>query len=436
MATSNLSEEGKRHEAGAAWGLGKQLGAVIRMSADSFDTENQPVGMMTYSHDGFGMGHLRRNTTIAVRFLRDVPGSNVLMLIGCPSGAISHLPEGLDFIKIPSIIKVDTGVWHPRTLRIGLRKIKAIRSAMIQKGAELFQPDLFLVDHTPTGVKGELLPTLQILKELKEPPAIVLGIRDILDFPRVIRAVWQKEGFYEVIDKYFDAVFIYGRREVFDTASQYGLDSEVEGKIRYCGYLCSEEPIRPREQMRDELEIAKDKLVLVTAGGGYDAYPMMSACVDAFRHLGADLPFDAIVITGPLMRREHQAALRKQAQDLDIRILTFVEDSLSYLNAADLIVTMGGYNSLSEALHLNKKALVIPRSGPSAEQEMRAKLFAERGLVDVIYNSEMAPQKLAKRVMADLERNDFPLRDDAICSDGTRQAVGMLVGLLRQAIPR
>ncbi len=384
LATSNVSEEGKRHEAGAGWGLEKLRGEVIRMGADSLDKENEPVGMMTYSHDGFGMGHLRRNTTIASRFLREVPGSNVLMLIGCPSGAVSHLPQGLDFIKIPSIIKVDTGVWHPRTLRIGWRKIKAIRSAMIQKAAELFQPHLFLVDHSPTGVKGELLPTLQMLKERKEPPAIILGIRDILDFPSVIRGMWQKDGVYEVIGKYFDAVFIYGRREVFDTASQYGLDSELEGKIRYCGYVCSEEPVRPRENMRDELEIVKDKLVLVTAGGGHDAYPMMRACVDAFRLLGADLPFDAIMLTGPLMRPEHQAALRRQAQDLDVRVLTFVEDTLSYLNAADLIVTMGGYNSLSEALRLNKKTLVIPRSGPSAEQEMRAKLFAERGLVDVV----------------------------------------------------
>ncbi len=392
--------------------------------------------MMTYSHDGFGMGHLRRNTTIASRFLREVPGSNVLMLIGCPSGAVSHLPEGLDFIKVPSIIKVDTGEWHPRTLRIGWRKIKAIRSALIQKGAELFQPHLFLVDHTPTGAKGELLPTLQMLKERKEPPAIILGIRDILDFPRVIRGMWQKDGAYEVIGKYFDAVLIYGRREVFDTAFQYGLDSELEEKVRYCGYICSEAPFKPREAMREELEIAKDKLILVTAGGGHDAYLMMRACLDAFHLLGADLPFDAIVITGPLMHPEHQAALRKQAQGLNVRVLKFVEDSLSYLNAADLVVTMGGYNSLSEVLRLNKKALVIPRPGPSAEQEMRAKLFAERGLVDVLYNSEMTPQKLAKRLMADLERNDFPLRDDAVCSDGASQAVGRLVELLRLAVPR
>src|SRR5258708_20250091 len=66
--------------------------------------------IMTYSHDGFGLGHLRRNTTIASHLASEVPNSSVLMMIGCPSGAVFKLPPGVDFIKLPSLIKRDTGV--------------------------------------------------------------------------------------------------------------------------------------------------------------------------------------------------------------------------------------------------------------------------------------------------------------------------------------
>ena len=179
---------------------------------------------MTYSHDGFGLGHLRRNTTIASQLADEVPTSSVLMLIGCPTGAVFRLPNGVDFIKLPSIIKRDTGVWHPLRLRIGLERTKTLRVATIQQVAHVFHPQLLLVDHVPVGVWGELLPLLEMLKRSDDPPLIVLGIRDILDCPEVTRRLWEREGSYQAIRRYYDEIFIYGCQEVFDTSSHYGLE--------------------------------------------------------------------------------------------------------------------------------------------------------------------------------------------------------------------
>src|SRR5439155_8520258 len=273
---------------------------------------DRPLSLLMYSHDGFGLGHLRRNTVIATRFVREMSGSTVLMLVGCPWGAFFELPPGVDYIKLPSIIKVDTGVWRPRTLRLGLETTQAIRAATILKAAELLRPDVFLVDYTPTGVWGELLPTLQMLKRRQDRPKVILGLRDILDAPEVTRQLWRKDRAYDAISQYYDSVFIYGCRDVFDTAAQYGLDGVIAEKVTFCGYLCADEEDPAKAPMREELRQAKDKLVVVTAGGGYDAYPMMRACLDAFRLVGKDLPFEAIVITGPLMEQEQRESLWRQ----------------------------------------------------------------------------------------------------------------------------
>jgi len=154
---------------------------------------------MTYSHDGFGLGHLRRNTTIASHFANELPTSSVLMLIGCPTGAVFKLPPGVDFIKLPSIIKRDTGVWHPLRLRIGLDKTKALRTATIHEVAHVLHPQLLLVDHVPVGVWGELLPVLEMLKRRDDAPTIVLGLRDIVDRPEVTRTLWEREGASQAI---------------------------------------------------------------------------------------------------------------------------------------------------------------------------------------------------------------------------------------------
>lgn len=390
--------------------------------------------MMAYSHDGFGLGHLRRNTNIAARLVQDVPGSNVLLVIGCPRGAFFDSPPGVDFIKIPSIVKVDTGVHHPLSLRINLKKMRALRLSLIQKVTELFQPHVFLVDHVPAGIWGELLPTLQMLRKRQSSVRVVLGMRDIIDEPGVVRELWRRDHTYRVIRNYYDEVLIYGCKNVFDTGAHFGLDVELPGRFTYCGYVCSEEPHKTREEMREQFHLAKEKLIVITAGGGRDAYPMFQACIEAYRLLGKGVPLRAIFITGPLMPLEDKERLERGASGLNVSVLTQVSNNLDYISAADLVITMAGYNSLVEILQLRKKALVIPRLGPSAEQMMRAKLFEERGLIDVIYPHELSPKKLAGRLMTDIERDDYPVYDGTIELNGAAQASARLLEILGERV--
>jgi len=126
-------------------------------------------------------------------------------------------------------------------------------------------------------------------------------------------------------------------------------------------------------------------------------------------------------------QREH---LRAQACGLGARVITCAEDLPSFINAADLVITMAGYNSLCEVVSLRKKALVVPRLGPRAEQRMRAELFQQKGLIDVLNPQEVSPKNLAQRISEDLERTDLPLADAAIDMSGARNAAWRVSGLI------
>ncbi len=399
------------------------------MDLQDLGNEVDALTLMTYSHDGYGLGHLRRSCNISASFVQEAAGSSVLMLTGCPSGNPLFLPKGVDFIKLPSIIKVDTGAYMPLSLRIGRQKAKAIRTATIQTAVAQFQPHLLLVDHVPVGVYGELLPTLRMLRERVEPPAMVLGLRDIIDDPKVVTELWRKESTYQAIRDYYDEVFIYGCQEIFDVALHYGIGTEFQGKVTYCGYVCSEEPVKSKEQIQGDLRMNEERLVVVTAGGGHDAYPLMQSCLDAIRFLGGSERFDTVLITGPLMEPEQRERLRAQARILGVRVFTCVEDTLSFINAADLIITMAGYNSLSEIISLRKKALAVPRLGPRAEQRMRAQLFQQRGLIDVLDPRELSSRNFARRIIEDLDRTDFPSTNAKIDTLGARNAARRLSAL-------
>jgi predicted glycosyltransferase len=92
---------------------------------------------------------------------------------------------------------------------------------------------------------------------------------------------------------------------------------------------------------------------------------------------------------------------------------------------------MAGYNTLSELLSIKKRPLVVPRAGPSAEQRMRAGLFASRGLVEMLDPQELSPETLAQRLLLALESRDLPVKNGAIEMNGAGQAAACLLELLR-----
>ena len=57
--------------------------------------------ILIYSHDTYGLGHLRRCLMIAERLLRDRPQRSVLIATGSPRAVAFEFVPGLDLLKLP-----------------------------------------------------------------------------------------------------------------------------------------------------------------------------------------------------------------------------------------------------------------------------------------------------------------------------------------------
>lgn len=311
-----------------------------------------------------------------------------------------------------------------------------MRKELIRSAVVSFRPHVLLVDHMPHGAMGELLPALQALRNSGADTRIVLGLRDILDSPAVVRQRWQSEGAYEAIERYYDTVLVYGEREVFDMADQYGFSPTITGRLRYSGYVCTPEPPRypARARAKCLAGAAPDtKLISVMAGGGADAYPMMRACLDALPAIQAEQPAVMMLNTGPFMPTELRRDLQNRARALPgASVSISVSDTLSYMEAADLVVAMCGYNTTMELLRSGRPAILIPRAGPSAEQRTRAQLFAERGWVKMLDPDAMDVAVLANMAVGSLRAAPEPILPRPTVQ-GLAAAADELLALLPQA---
>lgn len=401
--------------------------------------------VLMYSPDSIGLGHMRRNATIAAEIVRQRPSASVALLIGSGAGAFFSVPKGIDTIKLPSVQKVAAETWEARTLNLTARETCAMRAGIIRDVVHTLKPDLLIVDHLPKGVGGDLVPALEMIRSRHLATLTVLGLRDILDEPAVIRQRWMKQQQYAFIANHFDRILVYGDKSVVPTAELYGLqDWLASSAIDYAGYVCgaadqgrNTRGTSPDPASLDGLAAWRkgEKIIVATGGGGHDAYPMLSAVSGALRRLDATPGFRAVMIAGPLMPDADRARLEADAQGLArTRLLPWTSDCMDYLAAADVSIVMAGYNSALEALSTRSRVVMIPRPGPSAEQRMRAAMLERQGLVTCIQQTAATAERIEGAIRDALAA---PARaPSATLLDGAAVAARILLQLGETPSPR
>lgn len=366
---------------------------------------NQSVVM--YSHDTIGLGHMRRNVAIARELVKRVPALSVLLLVGCPKGILFETEPGIDYVKLPSLNKLSRDRYQAGSLRLDSETTRAVRMGIIERVVTTLRPCVLLVDHEPAGVWNELEPTLQRLRE-DGVTRVILGLRDILDDPDLLRTRWAQSGKDTLIRDYYDHVMIYGNPSFYPSAKHYGLNQLTAGTTKYCGVVTSAKTTDKRNAC------GKPKRIVVAGGGGRDAYPLIDAALSAYELIASSKRPNLTLIAGPLMEEDLRIELQIRARQLGVSCHEMVNDFPALLDQADLLITMAGYNSVNEALVSRCPLVVVPRVGPSSEQRIRAGRLVELQLGRVIYREELTPERIAEVMCAvnpvPTQQNLSPLR--------------------------
>jgi len=337
--------------------------------------------ILIYSHDSFGLGHLRRCRAIAHALVQHRSNLSVLILSGSPIIGSFDFRSRVDFVRVPGVIKLRNGEYTALNLHIGLQQTLAIRASIIEHTAEVFEPHLFLVDKEPLGLRGEIEPTLAFLKERGTP--LVLGLRDVMDEPELLLPEWERKNAMPALSNYYDSIWVYGLPQICDPLAGLSVPSSVRRKMVYTGYLRRELPSGGPTNGFSELGVGEEPYILVTPGGGGDGEALVDWVLRVYEQ--RDMPVRALVVTGPFMQSEKQAEFQQRAAKLDnAEVLTF-EAHLEYLMAgAEAVVAMGGYNTFCEILSFDKRALLVPRTEPRREQFIRAYQAQNAGLLTML----------------------------------------------------
>ncbi|GGX58821.1 membrane protein [Tateyamaria omphalii] len=333
----------------------------------------RPGRVVLYSHDTFGLGHLRRSRALASALTESGVAESAIILTGSPVAGRFTFPPAVDHVRLPGVKKLADGSYVSQTEGMDIEATTALRSALIDSTIDQYEPDLLIVDKEPTGFRGELLDTLKRLRE-RSKTRIVLGLRDVLDEPDVLAAEWARKGAVEATEAFYDEVWVYGMRSVYDPTQGLPLSSAVRSRTVWTGYL--------RRSIVDAAEVPDTPYILVTPGGGGDGAAMVDLVLSAYEQ-DPDLHPHAVLVYGPFLSGEVRERFETRVEALGGRVTSTGFDSKiePLFAGAEGVICMGGYNTFCELLSFDQRAVIVPRTKPRLEQWIRAHRAEELGLV-------------------------------------------------------
>ncbi len=360
--------------------------------------------ILIYSHDTFGLGHLRRCRSIAHALVEQDKELSVLIMSGSPIIGSFDFRARVDFVRVPGVIKLRNGEYTSLNLHIDIEQTLRMRSSIIHHTADIFDPDLFIVDKEPLGLRGEVEETLLMLKDRGVP--LILGLRDVMDDPDLLAPEWERKKVVPALRDLYDDIWIYGLPQICDPLEGVDLPRSVRKRMTFTGYLRRTLPHAPLPP--SPLRKISGPYILVTTGGGGDGEAVIDWVLRAYESDKA-MPLPALLVLGPFMHSERQVEFLHRAQRLKkVEAITFDAQLEMLMEPAAGVVAMGGYNTFCEILSFDKRALIVPRTRPRMEQYIRAARGAELGLCRVLGEDEARDARVMATALRDLPQQPLP----------------------------
>jgi len=348
--------------------------------------QSKNIKIMYYSHNSHGLGHSTRALAILTGIKKQNPNSDILIAAGT---GVPHifLNQGIEIVKLPSIKMTDnpdnSTSLIPRYLKASLSEISELRRRILLDTFDCFKPNVLIVEHAFFGQNAEMLPILmrrwvEDRNHQKRSFATVYISRGIMDSPRRVKSLWkektQKGGSIDGTNL-FDLVYIMEDKKTINFKKDYQLDKQFCDRAKYLGKITiktKKELVRPQEIKEYYGIPANEKIILVSLGRWKGIEKILDVLLKTFKEINGKKEYNLLVQIDPFLDKEIIAKHIKN-KDSKIKFLDYIPQMIDMINAADLVICRGGYNTIAEILLTNTKAILFPEIGRTEEEPYRVK---------------------------------------------------------------
>lgn len=384
-----------------------------------------------YSQHLIGVGHHFRNREIVRALSQD---HQVYFVDGGRQILGGDLPDTVERIQLSPVFASKEGLSSDEPSR-DIQEVLCERCDVLCEAIESIDPDIFMIEFFPFdrwGFRSELISAIESARSTNPDVKVICSLRDIpmraktadligppmpdvlvsrLQFDSVpfggmqyVHTLMARRYYNEVcptLNTHFDALLVHGDPKVTRLEEHFPWVEDIEIPIEYTGHVS--EKLKPQRRKNG----LPKRFVLVSAGGGAEAYELIVPCIEAWKLLlkkGATQGKEMVIFTGPFVYDDQFESLKHICDGGPFRLSRFVPDFLSWMQAADFSISRAGYNTCMNVLETGTPALLVP-SVPMGDQVFRAEKLSELGLADVIASEDLNPDSVADVIMKGISRS-------------------------------
>jgi predicted glycosyltransferase len=382
--------------------------------------------VLFYVQHLLGIGHLRRALRIADALARQ--GVGVTLVSGGEPVAELGSVAAERIVQLPPIRSRDATFTEliDGAGRAIDQELRSIRRQSLLSAFHSASPDAVLIEAFPFGRRAfrfELDPLIESARSQCRRPLVLCSLRDIVVAPRDAKRT------REIVDRIranFDKVLVHGDPAFVPLEASFPLASEIGDRIIYTGYIGGiEEP----ERLTPSEDPAGKNEVVVSVGGGAVGGLLLSTALEA-RRRGCLRTLKWRLLAGPNLSGPEFESL---ADDLPrgVNLERYRPDFLQILRRSRVSVSQAGYNTVLDILSAGVPAVVVPfASERETEQSLRAQRLAASGVLEVVPEDELSPERLCQALDRAITRGPQAI---AIDTGGAQRTAETIVELIQCA---
>ena len=388
------------------------------------------MNIIFYCQYVWGMGHFIRS----LEFARALSDHDMTLVAGGQEVAV-NLPNHVDLVRLPALYMDEMfTTLIPGNSGRTVAQIRQERKETLYALFEQKKPDVFIVELYPFGrsIFGfELEPLLENIRTGKFGAVkTVCSLRDILVEKKDPAAY--EERVLQKLNRHFDALLIHADKSLLQLDETFSRVGDINIPVVYTGFITQQTDPANGNSLRKELALSTGrKFIVASAGGGRAGYRLLTSVIDACELLRDRVPVQVEVFTGPFMDIEafEKIAARTSA---GFRIRRYTKRFLDYLYAADLSVSLAGYNTCMNLLVTQVPALVHPYSR-QREQPMRVNKIKKFLPMKILNDDDLQPDRLSKH-MHHMLQNKSALKTLPIDMNGAANSANFLSQWVNESI--
>ncbi len=364
--------------------------------------------ILVYTHNSIGVGHAFRTSAVITGIKKWRPDIDFLVISGTSVPQV-FFRECIEVIKLPSvkldIDRKDSPMCSRYLSGFELENIFDFRQRLILASFDFLQPDALIIEHNMTGQMSELIPLLMKKWMRKGGPvdfAVAHICRGIMKWVPLLRIPYQNPRHRSEsinIGSLYDFMYVLEDRDVIDINKEFlGSDPELDTKIHYLGKITNRtsEELPDRDKALERFGLPDRPLIVISLGRNSKAMDVTLRILDFIDRFNLKSKYQIVVVLDTYLDPESSSTILSHPLGHGVRFLGFTLDLVDLFNQADLVVSRAGYNTVNEILLTGVKAVIIPESHGSGEQEQRARSAPADNIVimneDEVLETEFGPR--------------------------------------------